>query len=457
MSRCALLIGLGVSNRAVARALGAEGTALYVTDPRPLAEWSAYAEILGAVIVTGGGIPPDVDLVVPSPGVAPDHPLIVAADNAGIGVRGELGLGADRATVPLVAVTGTNGKTTVVTLVTAMLRAAGRDALAVGNIGAPIIDAVAVSGADRPDVLVVEVSSFQLHYAPGFRPDVGTWLNFSENHLDWHPDLDHYRGAKASLWTAMTEQQTAIGNADDPVVVDALRNPEMRAERQAFTLQTPGDEARGGHGLWHHDVESGSLVSAWGEEFAAVTELSRRRPVDLANALAATASAHAVGASLDACRSALLDFDGLPHRVQHVATDSRTGVEWYDDSKSTTPESTVRAVEGFDSVVLIAGGRNKGTDLRRLRDAATRLHLVIGIGEGADEVRSAIADLVPVTVTEDMTEAVDVAAEAARSGDVVLLSPACASFDQYRSYAERGDHFTRLARERAGLGAEEQS
>lgn len=364
------------------------------------------------------------DLVVVSPGVPAGHRVYRA------GAISEIELAARDAPMPIVAVTGTNGKTTVTTMIAAMLNEPGRTAIAAGNIGLPLITAV----AQPADVIVAEVSSFQLQYTDAFHPTVAVWLNFAEDHLDWHPSLEHYAAAKARIWANQDAGDTAVVNADDDVVMKA-------AASAPSTVVTFGL----GQGDWR--AENGSLVMPDGEVLLNVSDLPRALPHDVANALAAAAAATAAGASLDSCRSVLTSFAGLPHRVQLVS--DAGGVRWYDDSKATTPASVVAALKGFESVVLIAGGRNKGMDLRSLAAGAESVKHVVAIGDAAGEVEAAFAGVRPVTVAGSMQAAVDAAADAAEPGDVVLLSPGCASFDWYRNYAERGDDFARLAREKA--------
>jgi UDP-N-acetylmuramoylalanine--D-glutamate ligase len=227
----------------------------------------------------------------------------------------------------------------------------------------------------------------------------------------------------------------AVGNADDPVVLRYLR----AAPAQHVTFGLDADDA-------DYHVAGGSLVDADGGEILPVRELWRAFPHDLANALAASATATHGGATLDGVRDALRDFDGLRHRVELVG--EVDGVRYYDDSKATAPHATLAALRAFDSAVLIAGGRNKGLDLRVLAEAADRVRAVVAIGDAAGDVAAAFDGVRPVVVATDMAEAVARAAELAEPGDAVLLSPGCASFDWYSSYAERGDDFTKAVRRR---------
>ncbi len=261
---------------------------------------------------------------------------------------------------------------------------------------------------------------------------MGTWLNLAPDHLDWHGDMASYAAAKARLWANAGPDDVAVANVEDPVVLEAAR--ASRARVVTFGLaggdwRVAGDELVGPHG-----------------PLLAVGELARDLPHDRANALAAAATADAAGAAPEAVAAVLRSFRGLPHRITPVG--EHGGVRWLDDSKATDPHAAVTAVRGFDSVVLLAGGRNKGLDLSVLAEEAGRLRAVVAIGEAAPEVAAAFAgSAVPVSVATSMDDAVARARAAARPGDVVLLSPGCASYDWYGGYGERGDDFARAVAE----------
>jgi UDP-N-acetylmuramoylalanine--D-glutamate ligase len=381
------------------------------------------------------------ELLVPSPGVPGGHPVLAAASHADLEVRSEIDLvfdlpGAERPAV--LAVTGTNGKTTVTNLATAMLARSGISALAAGNIGLPLVDA-ATSGAA---VVVAEVSSFQLEFTRKFHPIVSCWLNLEEDHLDWHGSMAAYGAAKARIWALQGPGDTAVVNADDQAVAMAARSIPGGVSVTWFS-------SRKGPG---YRVKSGSLVGPDGAVVIDVADMPRALPHDISNSLAALAVASSAGADAIACAQALRETLPLPHRVALVGT--RDGVAWYDDSKATTPASVRAAVAGFQSVVLIAGGRNKGLDLGVLSMLVPPVRAAVGIGESAGEVLRAFEGLVPVTTASNMEDAVEAAAHLARQGDAVVLSPGCASFDWYRSYVERGDHFSNIVKRR--LDREEQ-
>jgi UDP-N-acetylmuramoylalanine--D-glutamate ligase len=375
--------------------------------------------------------------VVPSPLVRPGHAAIVEAVARGIAVRSEIDLAAERARVPIVAVTGTNGKTTVTSMVAAMLEASGVPAVAAGNIGRPLIDAVTDPLFEHGEgVIVAEVSSFQLQFAQeAFRPRVAVLLAITPDHLDWHGSFDGYAGAKARI--------TAFQRADDLLVFDA---DDERAFAIAATTRARrvGVSARAeAEGCYR--VTGERLVLPDGRPLAAFTDMSRSLPHDRTNALAAAAAALEVGATVDGVLAALRSYATMPHRVALVG--EANGVEWYDDSKATNPDATRRAVSSFASVVLLAGGRNKGLDLSVLADEESHLRGVVAFGEAAPEIAAAFArSSTPVERAADMHDAVGAAARMARAGDVVLLSPACASFDAYSGYGARGDDFAREVR-----------
>jgi UDP-N-acetylmuramoylalanine--D-glutamate ligase len=433
-----LVVGLAATGEAVVEYTRAAGHTVTVFEDRP--EGPEYEERAARVRAAGAALverptPADVadrigsaDLVVPSPGVRPDHAVLVAADAAGVPVRSEIDLAAARlaarARSPrLVAVTGTNGKTTVTTLIDAMLRRAGIASTVAGNIGRPLMDAA----GDEVEVVVAEVSSFQLAFTThAFAPDVAVLLNVAEDHLDWHGSVAAYALAKAELFSNQGADATLVANADDPVVTELAKT----APGTVVWFST-GPPAAGGYG-----VVGDELVGPRGV-LAALPAAGN--PHDVANALAAGAAAESLGADRASVAAALVEFARPAHRIQLV--DEVDGVRFYDDSKATNPHATASALGGFEHVVLIAGGRNKALDLGVLREHATRLRAVVAIGEAAGEIEATFAGLVPVETASTMREAVAIAAKHAQPGDVVLLSPACASFDWYESYVARGVDF----------------
>ena len=428
-------MGFRLAGEALASHLLATGWQVVAVDDFPANGMGDRARAMGVDLVAHPGaaelerLVAGADVVAPSPGIPVGHPVFAVAAAADVPVLGEVELAWRALDCPVVAVTGTNGKTTVTTLVAAALEASGLRALAAGNIGLPLASAV---GADV-DVVVAEVSSFQLQFVDGFRPAVAVLLNLAPDHLDWHPDLASYAAAKARIWERQGPGDVAVVNADDPVIV-------------AMAAAAPGDVVTFGLTAaagtdW---TVSGAAVRGPDGPVVDVADLPRSLPHDLANALAAAAAATAAGATVEGIRSALTGFAGLPHRLTLVGETG--GVRFYDDSKATNPHAAVAAVRAFDSVVLVAGGRNKGLDLGALADVADRIRSVVAIGEAGPEVAAVFDGLRPVQSAASMDEAVRLAAAAARPGDAVVLSPGCASFDWYSSYAQRGDDFARAVR-----------
>ena len=431
------VLGFARTGQAVARVLLQRGVAVVVIEDHPGPASAALAAEMGAEFVVAPDpvqlavLLADVPIVVVSPGVAPTHPVFAIAAGR---IISEIELAARLSDLPLVAITGTNGKTTVTSLVAAMLQASGVAARAVGNIGEPFITVI-----DDPEVVlaVCEVSSFQLAYTEQFRPFVGTWLNLAEDHLDWHRDISDYIGAKSRIWAEQSSSDVAIANAEDAVVM-------AEATRFAGRLVTFGRSGA------DYSIVDEHLSGPGGEDFGLVGRLPRRFPHDQLNALAAVATAHQAGATIEGCVEVLGRAMDLAHRVEHIGDLGE--VSFYDDSKATTPSAVIAALRGFSSVVLIAGGKNKGLDLsaiaREVAEAhAPVLRAVVAIGDAGAEVQSAFANY-PVSTASSMASAVEAAVAAALPGDAVLLSPGCASFDWYRSYEERGDDFARIVRER---------
>ncbi len=445
-----LVVGVGVTGEAVAGELAAGGDEVTVIEdaPRPSApEYNARVERLAGVGVqlVEAPLPATIaerldwaELVVPSPGVPERHLVLVEAVAHGVPIRSEIDLAAERAAMPIVAVTGTNGKTTVTGLIAAMLHESGVRVTAGGNIGRPLIEAV----HDDVDVVVAEVSSFQLRFTTeSFRPRVAVLLNVAPDHLDWHGGFDAYVAAKARIFANQTRDDLLVFNDGDPLAHDLAQAAPSRTIGYEVRVDDAVEEPWTVRGKWHSRFADDARVAEMMRARWRVGDLPFPTPMDRENAIAATETVLDLGVDDDAIVRALHDFARLPHRVELVG--KAGGVAYYDDSKATNPHATLHGLEGFDSVVLIAGGRNKGLDLSVLRSAAPRLRAVIAIGEAAPDVEAAFAGAAPVEPATSMRDAVRAAAARAEPGDVVLLSPACASFDWYADYAERGDDFAR--------------
>ena len=439
---CPLVVGFGVTGRSVVAALVARGHRPVVVEDRPTDAQRAAAEALGVELVEA----PDEDrltalvagatVLLPSPGVPDRHPVFEQAGRVGLSTASEFDLAQTWDDRPVVAITGTNGKTTVTTMVADALDRSGRPAEPVGNTDVPFVEAI---GHPRTEVFVVESSSFRLGHSADFRPDVAAWLNFAPDHLDAHASLADYEQAKASIWRHLDPGAVVVANIDDPVVarhLSQLTGDDLSIA--TFSIHGPAD--------WSV-VELDGRASLAGPDgpFVAVEELARRQPHDLANALAVAAIATAAGATIEGVCGTLRSFRGLAHRLEYLGR--WHDISWYNDSKATVPHATVAAVGGFESVVLIAGGKSKGLSFEPLRDTVPPVRAVVAIGDAADDVDRIFADLVPVTRAGSMLDAIRAARAIARAGDAVLLSPACASFDWYPNYVARGLDFTELVRE----------
>ncbi|KJE24822.1 UDP-N-acetylmuramoylalanine--D-glutamate ligase [Frankia torreyi] len=443
-----LVVGVGVSGLAAARALLGRGARVRVVDAGDTERHRAAAADLRALGATVelGGLPADpggAGLVVTSPGVPPTAPLIIGSAAAGVPVWGEVELAWRwRGATRWLAVTGTNGKTTTTEMLGAMLAAGGRRATTAGNIGTPIVEAVA---AEPPyDTLAVELSSFQLHYTHTAAPLAAAVLNVAPDHLDWHGGADAYAEAKARIWRHPAT--IAIGNADDAASTRLLA---QAPGRRVLFGRDPA--ARPAPGL---TVEAGHLVDRafGGGRLVAVRDLRIAGPHLISNALAAAALARAEGVDPAAIGAALAEFRAGAHRNAEVAVID--GVRWVDDSKATNPHAAAASLAGYPSVVWIAGGLNKGLEFDELvRDARGVLRGAVLIGRCADEIAVALARHapdVPVERAAGMDDAVKAAAALARAGDTVLLAPAAASMDMFRDYAARGDLFAEAVRAREG-------
>jgi UDP-N-acetylmuramoylalanine--D-glutamate ligase len=423
-----LVLGLGISGRSAAEFCAAHGAARVVAaDERPREALGDLSALEGAVEVCAGGALPDpaeFDLVVPSPGVPPARYAPRARR-----VWGDLELASRALAVPIVGITGTNGKSTTTRLVEAMARAAGLRAEAAGNIGAPALGLVG-----RPlDVAVLEVSSFQLETTETFRPRVAVILNVTPDHLDRHGSFEAYAAAKARILEHQGPEDTAVLAADDPVVEAMAEKARGRVRR--FSLRRgAGCEAT---------FDAGAALLRGGDVCARIPldGLRLRGTHNLENVLAALLCVAALG--LDPLRAAraLASFDGLPHRMELVRR--RGQVAFVNDSKGTNVGAARRSLESFPQpVVWIGGGKDKGLDFSELAPLAERrMRASVLIGEAAQKLATALEGHTRVYIEPSIEAAVQRAALLAQPGDVVLLSPACASFDQFRSYEDRGERF----------------
>jgi UDP-N-acetylmuramoylalanine--D-glutamate ligase len=438
------VVGLAKSGVAAARLVRRLGGRVLASDSSPLESLSAEARGLpgeGCALWAGGH--PDeafhgADLVVVSPGVPLELPALAAARARGVLVIGELELAWRVMEADVIAITGTNGKTTTTALTGELLRTQVRPVLVGGNIGTPLAEHALEFPGDG--IVVAETSSFQLDTTDRFRPRVGAILNITPDHLDRHGTFERYVDAKARMLANQTPTDCAVLNADDPVT--AGLGSRARGRVIWFSRLTTLS-----HGVFIYDGWIVAKLNGSTERICPVSDITLRGQHNVENVLAATACALWTGMAPSAIRRGIAAFRGVAHRIERVHDDR--GVVYYNDSKGTNVDSTIKALESFsEPVILIAGGKGKGQDFGPLAHAAGgRVRHAVLIGQDRAQIAAALAAAgVPSESAESMEEAVRRAREAARVGDVVLLSPACASFDMFRNFEHRGDVFKSVVR-----------
>jgi UDP-N-acetylmuramoylalanine--D-glutamate ligase len=413
-----LVVGLARSGRAAVEVLRAHGEVIAYDSGQPEPPPGVEAHLGG----DGVDLLERVACVVKSPGVPREAPVVRAALERGLPVHGELELAWRLLPNRFLAVTGTNGKTTTVELLGAVYRAAGRDVAVAGNVGTPL--ASLVGALDPEAVVVCEVSSFQLEDASEFAPDTAVLLNLEEDHLDRHGTFERYRDAKLRVFARQSEAHVAVAPPDI----------EFEGRARRVTFGPPGSDL---------ELVDGRL--AWlAEPLLPAAEIRLRGAHNVENAMAAAAAALASHVPAEAVSNALRTFAGMPHRLEEVATVD--GVLYVNDSKATNVAAARRGIEAFEGGVhAILGGSLKGGGFEGLRDAVSaRCRAGYLIGEAAERLERDLAGTVPLVRSGDLETALRAATEGARPGEVVLLSPACASYDQYRDYEERGEQFRRL-------------
>jgi UDP-N-acetylmuramoylalanine--D-glutamate ligase len=427
-----LVLGLGVTGLSVARYLKRTGRDAVFLDSRDeppgLVEleklWPGADRQLGAT-----GLPANVARAIVSPGIADNDALVTAARDAGLEIISDVELFAREAKAPFVAVTGSNGKSTVTTLIYHMCRAAGHRALAGGNLGEPALDLLA---EEQPDFYVLELSSFQLQRTQKLPAKVAVLLNVTPDHLDWHASVEEYRQAKYRIFR---EAGSAVINRED---AEAAARTNHIDRVISFGLDAPGD---GHYGIRREDDEA--FLARGDTVLLAASELALFGLHNQANALAALAAGELLGLDLQAMLQVLCEFPGLPHRMQFVRRVS--GVSYVNDSKATNVAAAIASIQSVDGMlVLIASGEGKGGDFSALAGPLeNKLRAAVLIGRDAEAIEAALDTIVPTYFARDMDDAVEQAAVFAEPGDAVLLAPACASFDQFDNYAARGDAFCR--------------
>lgn len=446
-----LVVGLGASGFASARycaALVSAGEALSVSvvdanESPVLAERAGELRRLGVAVTLGAtAVAGRYDLAIASPGIPPHSPLFVSAKEACARLVSEIEFAFSRSAHTWVAVTGTNGKTTTTSLIVHLLRSGGVAARAVGNIGTVAITAVAE--ADPTEVLVAEVSSFQLANIDTFRPKVAVLLNLTPDHLNWHGTLDEYALAKARIFENLAEGDTAVVDVDDP---GSAPYAETVGAGGADVVQISRTERHpGGATVIDRTLcleTRGGLVRLVYED-----ELLIRGAHNVSNALAGAAAAHALGVTAVDLREGLRTFEPIEHRLEPVV--EIRGIGWFNDSKATNPDAVIKALTAFGErpLVVLLGGRNKDNDLRPLAEAvAGRARVAVVFGEAADEFVAAFDGLdIEIVSAPGLATAIEAATTLAETGDAVVLSPACASFDEFTSYDHRGRVFKELVR-----------
>jgi UDP-N-acetylmuramoylalanine--D-glutamate ligase len=437
-----LVVGLGKSGVASALFLKAQGAQVTVSDTKSGDELRNEIPVLldhGITVETGGHGDRTFrgqDLIVVSPGIPVDAPPLVQARALGEAVIGEIELAAQFLPGPIVAITGSNGKTTTTTLAGEIMTAAGFPALVGGNIGTP---AISLAERARPEtVIVLEISSFQLETIRTFRPKVAVILNVTPDHLDRHRTFEAYVDAKARIFENQQASDFAVLNADDPTCVAMASR--TRAQVFWFSRQKEVEE-----GAWVRDGNIVFRTAGEQREIMQVSEIPLKGAHNLENVLAAVCAGALMGCAPDKIRQAVRDFKAVEHRLEFVATIH--GVDYYNDSKATNVDATMKALESFPANIhLILGGKDKGSDYTVLNDLLRqRVKRVYTIGAAAAKIESQIKGA-EVVHAETLENAVRKAAALAQPGDVVLLAPACASFDQFKNYEHRGQVFKQIVR-----------
>ena len=438
------MFGLGVAGMAVANALHQRGESVILGDDQATKQHNEFALSLNCEFVDTTNETAVLDVMkrigrlAPAPGISESHPVVSAARQMGLPISSEIELaynfeekrtGGPR---PMLGITGTDGKTTTTLMTAAMLQAAGHKSMAVGNTETPLIAALDTD----TQVFAIECSSFRLANCENFRTRASVWLNLAPDHLDWHTSMESYAEAKAQLWAHTRAGDVAVAPIDDELI---LRIAQQSTARTVTFGAMKGD----------YHAQDGCLNTPHGS-IMKISDMKRAMPHDITNALAAAAISIESGlVEPSHVARALSEFDNAPHRIEFV--EMIEGVKWYNDSKATSPHAAAVAIKSFQNIVLIAGGRNKGLDLSELAGQPGHVKAVVAIGDDAQEIEKAFDGVCRVVRGESMKEAVRLARTLAVSGDVVLLSPACTSYDWYNNYMERGEDFMQCVRDEAKL------
>jgi UDP-N-acetylmuramoylalanine--D-glutamate ligase len=437
-----IIIGMGKTGIATVRFLGNQGAKVVVTDEKQFDQWGGeFKQIAGERWLEVGDYNARVlegaDMVVPSPGVPPNSDLLVEAQKKNIPVVSEIELAYWFLKVPVIAVTGTNGKTTTTTLLGEILRRSGKKVFVGGNIGTPLIEYAVTSQKD--DFVVAEISSFQLQWIEKFRPFIAILLNITCDHINYHGSFAQYRRVKAGIFANQTKTDWAILNAADQEqngIADATYAQIVKFSSKNV-LST---------GIFIKDNDIVLILPEYNEEKYPLGIINLPGLHNVENVMAAIMAARLCGCSQKDIIAAVRAFSGLPHRIEFAG--EKNSIKFYDDSKGTNVGSVVRALETFTQpVILLLGGRDKDGDFESLKPLLKKkTKKVILFGEARNRIASLIGEDVPVLKKAGLREAIQSAYKDAQSGDVVLLSPGCASFDEFANYKDRGNFFKGVVR-----------
>ena len=444
-----LIVGFACTGLSIVRFLKKKGAIVTVTDSKPIGQLKGIQEVMGdparrgeGIRVEAGGHPKeifmDADLIVMSPGVPMTIEPVNEARKAGIDIMSEIELAYSFIDAPIIAVTGTNGKTTTTALLGRVLRDAGKSLFVGGNIGTPLIEYA--MGDESYDYAVAEVSSFQLEGIRRFRPFISVLLNITEDHMDRYRDFKEYAEAKFNIFRNQGEGDIAVVNIDDPAIREWIKDNGAGFKARVIPFSSRKMLSRGVYFTGKEIVYSKNGSSA----VYPTAEFKLKGIHNIENIMAVIAVAKECGIDDNNILNSVNNFSALPHRVEFVR--ELDGVLYYDDSKGTNIGALQKSLAGFEPpIILIAGGKDKGGDYKVLRDLVKeKVKLLILIGEARDKMKSALGGCTETLIASSMEDAVREAYENAEKGDIVLLSPACSSFDMFRDYKERGDVFRRL-------------
>lgn len=437
-----VVLGVGKTGIATAKFLGKQGAKVVVTDEKPFDAWgNDFASITREKWLEKGNYHPEIldgaSMVIPSPGVPPKNIILRAAIEKKIPVISEIELAYHFFKTPVIAVTGTNGKTTTTTLLGEILKGAGKKIFVGGNIGNPLIEYA--QGSAKDEYVVAEISSFQLQWADKFHPFISILLNITSDHTDYHSSFAEYVKVKSRIFVNQTKSDFAIMNADDDSQKELAKN--IRAKVISFSSKRELNE-----GVY---LEKDMIIfrtAKFGQESYPVSMIKIPGLHNVENVMAAIAAARLCGIDQQKIESCVSEFHGLPHRIEYAG--EKNSIKFYDDSKGTNVGAVVRALETFSQpVILLLGGRDKEGDFETLQSIISeKTKQVILFGEAKDRIASLIGNSIEKIKTPKLADAVEAAYRSAQPGDIVLLSPGCASFDEFRDYKERGNIFKQAVR-----------